>query len=326
MIRAALIGFASLAVSFDASSLTLLPGDIVAIKPAAFETSIVRVDPNTGAEEVLAVVERAFDSYNDIAVEPRGSVLVGTERSLFRIDLGSGTHSLLASAPRYSATQFAYDCGYQDVAVSGSGRIFAKCGAGLPDSVLFEVAPDDGALREVTRLGNETGAGAIAVDEDATSVVLTAPNEFQSGVVQVDSQSGATRHLTAIGTGGITFAGTELFVSNSKDSVGSGPGVYRVDPASGAWVLLSAGSLGSLEFDPTTGGLLATVGGGGFVRIDRETGAQIGSVPGSGQYSNFAVITHEGIFSIPEPGSLSLIGVGIGALGIFERRRMSRVA
>ncbi len=99
---------------------------------------------------------------------------------------------------------------------------------------------------------------------------------------------------------------------------------YTYVDAFSSWNGLADG----LAFNRLTGDLYASSDSGGVARVDRNTGAFLGYVGGTGgtAIGTDLAVQADTIPNVPEPETWALFALGLGALGAMKRRRLSKQA
>ena len=258
----------------DPSSVALLrDGTLAVADPNAFGGSggIIRVDPGTGQESVLASNASSpsiafFADPVGVAVDSLGRLLVtdsnaaGGSGAVISVDTSTGAQSLVSSNDNSTADLFARPVG---ITVERNGTILVADPDSGASGAIIAVDPQTGQQKVVTdNATSQTDLFAdplgVAVETPGTLLVAnTAPDPAANGVVLVNRSSG---QQYALATDGAFAAPTGITMDLDGNALiadaaafGGGGGVIRVNPsgAQRSTVTGNPNAPGALLEDPT---------------------------------------------------------------------------
>jgi PKD repeat protein/streptogramin lyase len=254
------------------------PGDIlVGNEFGSGLNTLIQVDPNTGAQEVLGS-GGTLDSTIDIEVESNGMILLLDEGD----NTGGAGEAILRFHPRTKAVQIVTQESWpgslldhpNDLALDPNGNILVADSGSLgeaADGKVIRVDPSNGTEDLVSSGGNLVDPWGITVAPNGDIFVADA-----SGVISIDPDSG-TQKIVSSGP-----AGTGIAIEDDGRILLAAGDLIRVDstqdPNANRAVLVAAGPSFSGAFDlalaenrdiyTVQGGL----GDGAVYRVDPNTG------------------------------------------------------
>jgi DNA-binding beta-propeller fold protein YncE len=286
--------------------------------------TVYRLDAQTGAVLQTFNDPLFLDSPTGLALSPDGSILyVGATNSsnadVYTFDVATGART---GAFNSSLT------GARGLALSGDGATLYVAGIGSDNVMAFDTATGSPSLALSGGLNNPQG---ILLAPDGGSLFIA--NSNANDVLRRALPGGSTLQtypapasFYAPSDVALSPDGSTLYVSTFGDSAATNNQVLRYEVASGnylgSWTLPAPdGDLYGLAITPDGSSLFVTdVFNSRILRVDTSDGsATIFSTPAALNNPAFLLYVPT---SVPEPGSLALIGMGLAVgLGAAYRRR-----
>jgi hypothetical protein len=242
-------------------------------------------------------------------------------------------HSLL-TAPAWGSVIWAGDSGGEIFTVNtitGATTMIGNAGVVLTDIAFdpwgnlwgvsftdfYSINTSSGVATPIGSLGQSQMNALVS---DAAGNLLGAMNLGSTQLFSINSSTGAT---TAIGTGiginssgDLEFAGTSLYLSG--DAVLDE--LWSVDAVTGAGAAIGGFGVDDMFGLAFQDGVMWGVAGTSIYSIDLITGAASLST----SYSGPSVAFGASRTIVPEPGTLSMLGLGITLVAISRRQRRTR--
>ena len=348
---ASLLAFQTTQVAF--SSLILLTSRTGT--PGVYE-----VDVATGARSIFSATGTGtgtgFNDPRGIATDSGfqfAYVADFANKSVVKIDLSNGNRTTLSSSSVGAGTNFDDPVG---IGIESSGNIIV---ADNGENAIFRVDLSTGNRTIISKPGSVgTGTGGdsefssingFAIDSSGNILVA---DETKGAIIKVDPTTGdrsiLSNDTSGVGTGtnlarpqSVTIDSSgNVFVSDETNLV------FRIDPANGNRIVIASNSIGSgdafasgfnkglkgITFD-TVGKLLVTSNANDSVYQLVATGdpdvfnrlivsgGSTGSGTAFGNLTSGSTQFGSPSTPIPEPSSLALLGMGLGAFLVRSRRR-----
>ena len=317
----------------DASSFTkgpdqVVPEDSGARTVANWATAFSPGPPNESVQSLLAyhIVSNSnpslFSAGPAVTEQPGGQLFAtdGSAGHLLRVDRTTGLGVIVGSMNVGATPSLALD--------PTTGAVFVGTGAGTPR--LYKVDPNTAAT---TLVGNTSlGFSAIGgMDFAASGVLYASVNIVGDGgtggdhLAIIDKATGAATVIGAYGTcsgsscttegiEGIAFDGAgQLWATHTAHSNLGAPGLYQIDPTTGAATFVTSYHLGGIEGPAPSGGIVSlhfardgtlfggtakaqngSTDGGYLVRIDKTTGvfSYVGTTPAVASGTSLAALAY----------------------------------
>jgi len=306
-------------------AVTLAEGEVIVSGSGAAGTGLLRIDPVTGAQTLIAP-----GSFGDFSLLGRDTIYALSDGAVVAVDTATGSFHVVSSGGAFVSPS--------GIAGDDFGRLFVSdYGAQGGDGAIFEIDPSTGAQTVLTSGGflasNTLDSGTDLEVTPAGDLILLDPGPIGThggDVWRIDANSGASTslfddplELFAIGTTGLGIAANgDIYVSNGmffNTDVLKIDGITRDTTTVGGITVLA-----TVPFD-LPGTDIAILGEGtgfmssethGLYRWDMNpVGDATGAGLSAGTFNEVKLV-------VPEPATAASCALGLLALAL--RARSSR--